>query len=339
MFSVASPRRFSRWIGALSVLLAASSLIVVTGGAASAASSKENDNGVVVRFEGSQGTSAAELAIADGTMEKALKPLGARAEAVGNFSSEAPAVQAIEGNALDIANGSITATAGALAGHAPIKIFAYGPDTAHGEGILVKKNSPITSVKDLEGKTVAVNQAGTGQYMLLQALAHYRVPISSVHQDYLLAPAGNAAFQAGAVDAWSTFGTFIPLAVQNDDARVLVYGGQVGSENDTISVVSDSFVAKYPHLLKVIQGVLTAESEKMMRNPGAYDTALIAADHLPAQEVTYSNAQLVPWRPLTPDVLKQLQRVVNFFARAGGIPKDVNLAANTIDLAPNSNGA
>ena len=312
-------------------LVAVATVVPVSSGAASAASTTENDHGVVVRFEGAEGTSAAELAIADGSMAKALKPLGASAQAVGNFTAEAPAVQAIEGNALDIAEGSITATAGALAGGAPIKLFSYGPDTKSGEAILVKKNSPITSVKDLEGKTVAVNQAGSGQYLLLQALAHNHVPLTSVKQDYLLAPAGNAAFQAGDVDAWSTFATFIPLAEENDDAKVLVTGGQVGAQNDTISVVSDSFAAKYPHLLKVVAGVIAAESAKEIKNPGAYDTALIAADHFAAAEVTYSNDQLVVPKAITPAVEKQLQKVSNFFAKAGGIPKPVNIAANTVD--------
>ncbi len=329
---ISATHRAARFAAAAGALVAVSTVVPVGVGVASGASTTENDHGVVVRFEGSEGTSAAELAIADGSMAKALKPLGATAEAVGNFTAEAPAIEALEGNAIDFAAGSITATAGALAGNAPIKLFSYGPDTQSGEAILVKKGSPITSVKDLEGKTVAVNQAGSGQYMLLQALSHNHVPITSVKQDFLLAPAGNAAFQAGDVDAWSTFATFIPLAEQNDDAKVLVDGGQVGAQNDTISVVSDSFAGKYPHLLKVVEGAIAAESAKEIKNPGAYDTALIAADHFAAPEVTYSNDQLVVPRPITPAVDKQLQTVANFFYKAGGIPKQVNIAANTIDL-------
>ena len=71
-------------------------------------------------------------------------------------------------------------------------------------------------------------------------------------QDYFLAPNGLQAFESGSVDAWATFSTFIPLAEQNANARVLVWGGQVKTKNDTVYVVSSSFADKYPHLLKVI---------------------------------------------------------------------------------------
>ena len=301
-------------------------------GAASAAS-KENDHGVVVRFEGAEGTSLAELAIADGSMAKALAPLGASATAVGNFTAEAPAVQAINADTLDIAGGSITATAGALAGNADIKIFAYYPEDGKGEAILVKNGSPITSVKDLVGKTIAVNQAGSGQYIVDQALAYNHIPISSVHFVYLFAPAGNAAFQAGSVDAWGTFATFIPLAEANDGAHVLVWGSQVKSGNDGIEVVRTEFAEKYPHLLEVVLGVIQAESLKEIKNPKAYDAALVAADHFTPAILKFENSQQVEWQPMTPAAQKREQKVATFFYKAGAIPANVSVSANSIDLS------
>jgi sulfonate transport system substrate-binding protein len=319
----------------ISLLTLAGVLVVLplSSTAEAGAATKENDHGVVIRFEGSQGTSLPELAITDGSMAKALGPLGASASVVGNFTAEAPAVQAINADSLDIAGGSITATAGALAGNADIKLFAYYPEDGKGEAIVVKNGSPIKSVKDLEGKTIAVNQAGSGQYIVDQALSYHHVPISSVHFVYLLAPAGNAAFQAGSVDAWGTFATFIPLAEANDDAHVLVWGYQVASANDGVDVVRTAFAQKYPHLLKVVLGVIQAEARKEIKDPKAYNAALDAADHLTPSLLKFEDSQQVVWQPVTKAAQVREQKVATFFYKAGAIPSPVDIAANTVDLS------
>jgi sulfonate transport system substrate-binding protein len=332
-----APRLVRRRLVAGGAVFAAASLLasvaVTVDGSAAGAATKENDKGVVVKFSsGTTGTSMDDLAIDDGSFAKALKPLGATAIEAGTFSTEAPGIQALEGGSVDFVTGSITATVGALAATAPIKIFAWSPDAKKDEAILVPKSSSITSVKDLEGKTVAVNQAGTGQYMLDQALSYYHVPISSVHQAYFLAPNGLQAFQSGSVDAWATFATFIPLAEQNANARVLVWGGQVQTKNDTVYVVSSSFADKYPHLLKVIFGVLQKETAKVLKNPTLYDANIVAADHLAPAEVKFLNAANSPLQAVNPTVVKRWQGVANFFYKAGGVPTKVTIAGNTVDV-------
>jgi sulfonate transport system substrate-binding protein len=307
--------------------------VLATGSAGGAAASKENDHGVVVRFSsGTAGTTPDDLAIQDGSMAKALAPLGATAVEAGTFSSEAPGIEALEGGSVDFVEGSITATIGALAAHAPIKIFAWAPDAAKDEAILVPKNSPITTVKDLEGKTVAVNESGTGQYTLLQALAYNHVPVSTVKQAYFLAPEGLQAFESGSVDAWATFATFITLAEQNANARVLVWGGQVHTKNDTVFVVSSSFADRYPHLLKVIFKVLQAESAKVLKNPSVVNANLVAADHLSPASIKFLDAANAELQAVTPAVLTRWQSVSNFFFKAGGVPVKVTIAGNTVDV-------
>jgi len=179
---------------------------------------------------------------------------------------------------------------------------------------------------------VAVNKGGTGEYLLDQALSYNHVAISSVKKVYLLAPAGNTAFQAGSVDAWSTFATFIPLATQNDNARVLVYGGQVDSQNDTDYVVGTSFAQAHPHLLKVVYGALAAEESKIIADPSTYDAALAKADHFAVAEQKFENAALSPIRPVQAAQVALFQQVATFFQQSGGFAKPVTVAGKTIDV-------
>lgn len=329
-----SPARAGAAVAAAGLL---ASLVAASGGAPAGATAKENDHGVVVRFSsGTSGTTPDDLAIQDGSFAKALAPLGASAVEAGNFSSEAPGIQALEAGAVDCVEGSITATTGALAAGAPIKIFAWSPDPAKDEAILVPKDSPITSVKDLEGKTVAVNQAGTGEYMLDQALAHNQIRQDAVKRAYFLAPAGLQAFESGSVDAWATFATFIPLAEQYANARVLVWGGQVGTKNDTVWVVSSSFAEKYPHLLKVVFGVLRAEAAREVKNPATANANLETADHLTASDLKFLDAANEPLQAVTPSVVQRWQGVANFFHQAGALPTSVTIAGNTVDVNQSS---
>jgi sulfonate transport system substrate-binding protein len=333
----AARRRLRRSLASGAALVVATgmatSLSLVSGGTPAGASVKENDHGVVVKFSsGTAGTTVDDLAIRDGSFAKALGPLGATAVEAGTFTTEAPGIQALEGGSVDFVTGSITATIGALAADAPIKVFAWAPDALKDEAILVPKSSSITSVKGLEGKTVAVNQAGTGQYMLDQALSYYHVPIASVKQDYFLAPDGLQAFESGSVDAWATFATFIPLAEQNANARVLVWGGQVKTKNDTVYVVSSSFADKYPHLLKVIFGVLQAETAKVIKNPSVDNANIEAADHLAPADVTFLDKAEAPLQAVNPSVVKRWQGVANFFHKVGAVPVSVTIAGHTVDV-------
>ena len=328
----AAHRRLTRGLLSVSTLIVATGIVTSLPSTAGA-STKEDDQGVVVKFSsGTTGTSVDDLAIDDGSFAKALKPLGATAVEAGNFSTEAPGIQALEGGSVDFVTGSITATIGALAANAPIKIFAWSPDAKEDEAILVPKNSSIKTVKDLEGKTVAVNQAGTGQYMLDQALSYYHVPVSSVHQAYFLAPNGLQAFESGSIDAWATFSTFIPLAEQNANARVLVWGGQVQTKNDTVYVVSSSFADKYPHLLKVIFGVLQAETAKLIKNPSTFNTNIETADHLAPADITFLDKAEAPLEAVEPSVITRWQGVANFFHKAGSVPTSVTIAGTTVDV-------
>ena len=111
---------------------------------------------------GCGGTNDITLSKARGTLERALAAQGADVEWDGPFSASAPAVEALNAGAIDITVGSSTSSVASLAAKAPIVVFAYqrmGPD---GEAILVKQDSPIHSVAELAGHSVAVNRGGRG---------------------------------------------------------------------------------------------------------------------------------------------------------------------------------
>src|ERR1700704_3099430 len=115
-------------------------------------------SGDVVRVGWLKGPNDITLGKARGTLERALAAHGARAEWAGPFAAAAPALEALNAGSIDGTAGSSTASITALAAGVPMVIFAYQRLAASAEGILVKRSSPINTLKDLSGHSVAVNR-------------------------------------------------------------------------------------------------------------------------------------------------------------------------------------
>jgi sulfonate transport system substrate-binding protein len=142
------------------------------------------------------------------------------------FAAAAPLLEALGANAVDVG----------LAGDAPF-FFAYangarihavqaGKSSSEGSAvaILVPRNSTLQSVADLRGKRIATGRGSIGHYLVLRVLEQAGIPVSDVKLVFLGPADAKAAFASGAVDAWSTWGVFIPLVTQRGQGRVLVDG-------------------------------------------------------------------------------------------------------------------
>jgi sulfonate transport system substrate-binding protein len=176
-----------------------------------------------------------------------------------------------------------------------------------------------------------VNQAGTGQYTLDQALNYYHIPISSVQQVFLQPSTALAAFASGQVQAWATFATNIPIAVTKFNARVLVTSGKVHGENYTVTVVADSFARKYPNLVKLYFNIMHEAAVRVEKNPTAYDQYLVTNEGFTPAEVAYTNAQLTFFDAVTPTQVKAFQAVADLFYKDGSVPVDVKVQGKTIN--------
>ncbi|WP_091739262.1 ABC transporter substrate-binding protein [Phenylobacterium immobile] len=90
--------------------------------------------------------------------------------------------------------------------------------------ILVKKISPARSIADLRGKRFATGRGSIGHYLLLYRLREAGLKPEDVTISFLTPADAKAAFSTGAIDAWSTWNSYIYLAARDDDARVLTDG-------------------------------------------------------------------------------------------------------------------
>ena len=244
------------------------------------------------------------LARAHGSLEKALAAQGVGVEWSGPIAAAAPAMEAMNAGAIDITAGSSTSSIAALAAGVPMVVFAYQAMSPQSEAILVPRNSPIRTLRDLEGHTVAVNRGGTGEYLLMRALATNGIDASRVRRVYLSPSDSGPSFLAGRVDAWATWDPFVAIATARYGGRVLADGAVIRSENAVVLIASSAFAARHDALLKIVFGVLQAENAwslahkaeagaiwaKEMNMPASFGPALGANDAVPTTAVTKADA-------------------------------------------------
>ncbi len=151
---------------------------------------------------------------------------------------------AMNSGAINASGAAVSPIVGALSHNLKFKIFAIGnPSSVRQAGVIVPKDSPVQSLKDLEGKRVAVNWAAHGDYVLLKALTNAGVDPNRVVRVPIQPAEAAAAFATGKIDAWSTFGVFFSTAVRNG-AKVLVTEEQVESDDVSVNAANESVLSK-----------------------------------------------------------------------------------------------
>ena len=272
------------------------------------------------------------LAKAHGSLEKALAEKGARVTWAGPFAA-APAFEALNADSIDITAGSSTSVITALAANMPVVVFAYQKMSAGAEGILVKKGSPITTLEQLEGKSVAVNRGGTGEYLLVRALQASHIDPDKVNRVFLTPADSSPAFLQGHVDAWATWDPFVAIARSFYDGRVLADGTAIGSDNAVVIVASRAFTDQKRELLQTVFDVIEAENAWALEHKAEAGAIWTKEMNLPAElagEIGENNA--VPTHAVTPADVEQIERIADWCFAAKIVPRKPDVAAGVVLL-------
>jgi sulfonate transport system substrate-binding protein len=142
------------------------------------------------------------------------------------FAAAAPLLEALGANAVDVGIAGDAPFFFAYANGARIHAVQAGKSSSEGGAvaILVGRNSPLQTVADLRGKRIATGRGSIGHYLVLRLLEQAGIPVSDVKLVFLDPADAKAAFASGAVDAWSTWGVYIPLVTLRGQGRVLADG-------------------------------------------------------------------------------------------------------------------
>jgi len=184
-----------------------------------------------------------------GWLEEDLKKDGIAVKWVFSAGSNR-ALEYLNGNSIDIGSSAGLAALLAKANGNPITapyVFSRPEWTA----LVVAKDSPIQSLKDLKGKKIAATK-GTDPYLfLLRALKTVGLKRSDIEHVALQHADGRAALEQGRVDAWAGLDPIMASAELDSGARLL-YRNVAFNTYGFLNVREDFLAARPAEVKRVI---------------------------------------------------------------------------------------
>ncbi len=267
-----------------------------------------------------------------GTLEKRLTPLGVKVTWT-EFNAGPVQLEALNVGSIDFGDVGEAPPIFAQAAGAPLVYAGATVPRPALEAVLVPKNSPIRSVRDLKGKRVAYNKGSNVQYFLVKLLEKNGLAYGDV-QSIFLAPAdARAAFEKGAVDAWLIWDPFLAAAQKSLDARLLADATGVVN-NRAYYFTSRDFATRNTDVLRIAIEEINAIDTWVSKNKGEAAAELASVLGLDkAVTEAYVGRANYGTAPVTREILAEQQQIADTFHALKLIPKKLNLLhAAPVDL-------
>ncbi len=196
--------------------------------------------------------------------------------------------------------------------------------------VLVPKGSKVTDLSGLKGKRVGYVRATTSQYFLIRMLESVGLTWGDITPVPLGVSDGASAFSNGALDAWAIYGFPIQRAIAIDGARILKTALGFLSGNYLVSANVDTLAdPKKVELIQDYLGLVRKAYAWSAQNPEQWAAIVADAIAVPKAYVLDSfHRKSSPYslQPVTPAAIASQQGVADVFAKAGLIPRPVQVA-------------
>jgi sulfonate transport system substrate-binding protein len=279
----------------------------------------------VVRIVRSKQLTALAVLEQKGILAERLKPLGYRVE-WPEFAAGPQQLEALNAGALDIASTAESPPIFSQAAGAPLVYLAANSSDGKAVSLLVPKNSPIKSVKDLKGKKIAFQKASIGHYLIVRALEKEGLKLSDIESVSLPPPDANVAFSQGKIDGWFIWEPFVTRNVQNGSGTVLTDGGNGLRDTNNFISTNRKFYEENKEVIKVFLEELQKANNWAKNNPKEIAQLLSATTQLePSLLETMHDKYDFTLVPITEAIINKQQEVAEKWHSLGLIPKKVNV--------------
>ncbi|PDS46643.1 sulfonate ABC transporter substrate-binding protein [Rhizobium anhuiense] len=212
----------------------------------------------------------------------------------------------------------------------PIKsIYVYSrPEWT---ALVTRADSPISTVEDLKGKTIAVTRGTDPHVFLVRALADAGLKQSDVKLVLLQHADGKLALLRGDVDAWAGLDPLMAAAEVDDKAKLFYRK----PENNSWGVLNttETFAAEHPDIIKRVVAVYEQARAEALADPAALKAALVEAAKLPDNVIAKQLERTDLSQPTIGDLQRDtISKAGIALQSAGVLPADVDIAKVTNEL-------
>ncbi|AYG69637.1 MULTISPECIES: aliphatic sulfonate ABC transporter substrate-binding protein [unclassified Rhizobium] len=197
--------------------------------------------------------------------------------------------------------------------------------------LVTRADSPISTVQDLKGKTIAVTRGTDPHIFLVRALADAGLKQSDVKLVLLQHADGKLALLRGDVDAWAGLDPLMAAAEVEDKAKLFYRK----PENNTWGVLNttETFVTEHPDIVKRVIATYEKARADAIANPAALKAALVDAAKLPDDVIA---KQLERTDISQPTIGEQQRDTISkaglALQSAGVLPADIDIRKVTNEL-------
>lgn len=245
------------------------------------------------------------------------------------FPAAAPLLEALNSGAVDVGGVGGQPFAFAYAGGAKIKvIFAFRHVSGRGtriSAIVVPSRSPLRTWADIKGKRIATVRGSAGQDLALALLEKHGLKASDVKWVYLSNSDAKAALETGAVDAWSTWASYVGTALLHNGDRAFADARELPAETGFHAASDKAIATKRAQLTDFVKR-LTRAREWGRAHTSEYARILAKETGLPDDVATFTaTAYQYKAVPIDQSVERQQQQILERYRRAGIIDRVPNL--------------
>lgn len=265
-----------------------------------------------------------------GVLEKALTPLNVTVQ-WHEFNSGLPLLEALNVGAIDLSADVADAVPPfALAAGAQLTYYAIETPSPQAQAIVVRKDSPLTSVAQLKGQKVAFAKGAGAHYLLLEALARNGLSIQDIEPVYLSPADARAAFETGKVGAWVIWDPFLAAVQRQSGARILVDGQHLAAYR-RFYLAATPYARRRPDVLGLVYAELQRAGQWIKQNPSQaaeWHAPVIGLDAATVEVANQRRSYQV--QPPDAEALAEQQRIADAFSQAQIIPRKVRIADSPV---------
>lgn len=256
-------------------------------------------------------------------LEKRLSPKGIDVEWI-EFQFGPPLLEAMRVGGIDV--GAVGDTPPVFAQAAHGDLLYIGSIQGAPQSILLPAGSKIQTIADLKGKKIAFGRGSAAHNMTLMTLEKAGLRYDQIQPIYLGPADASAAFERGAIDAWTIWEPYASLFNNRPGVRTLTTNAEIGEQYGYI-MGNGAFVRANPALAAlVLQTCATSAAWSLAHRPEVAKI-LAGATGMP-QEVWGRALAHYPYKvsPMTDDLVRSQQKVADRFRALGLVPVDFKVS-------------
>lgn len=296
------------------------------GAALAATGARAEDDAKTLRIGWQKGGVLA-LAKAAGVFEKRLADKGVAVQ-WNEFTSGPPLLEALGAGALDFGSTGDVPPLFAQAAGGNLLYVAATRGAVDGSAILVKKDSPIQTLADLKGKTVAFKRGSSSHNFIVLALEKAGLGLGDINALDLGPQDAAPAFASNQIEAWVIWDPYYAIAAQDPNTRVLTTTeGIVDSFGYYLG--NGDFTRQSPHIVAALIDELAKTGANAQAHIDDTVKALSAVTGVPEPVtrtvLTRKGADLGATSPLDDNALAYQQGLADRFFKLGILPKQLDI--------------